>query len=37
MIHAEHLTKAFDGFVALDNLDTTIAEGSIYGLVGSNG
>lgn len=37
MIQAQQLTKAFDGFVALDNLNTTITEGSIYGLVGSNG
>jgi len=37
MIHTEHLTKAFGNFVALDNLDTTIQTGSIYGLVGSNG
>ena len=37
MIQAQNLTKAFEGFVALDNLNTTITEGSIYGLVGSNG
>lgn len=37
MIKAQHLTKTFDGFTALDSLQTTIAPGSIYGLVGSNG
>lgn len=37
MIKIEKLTKAFDGFVALDNLNLNIKKGSIYGLVGING
>ncbi len=37
MIKAEQLTKAFGEFVALDNLNTSIGRGSIYGLVGPNG
>ncbi|MDR2932310.1 MAG: ABC transporter ATP-binding protein, partial [Oscillospiraceae bacterium] len=37
MIQATGLTKKFDDFVALDCFDTTIPDGSIYGLVGSNG
>lgn len=37
MIRAEHLTKRFDDFVALQDLNCRIPEGCIYGLVGSNG
>ncbi|HEY8589201.1 MAG TPA: ATP-binding cassette domain-containing protein, partial [Naasia sp.] len=31
------LRKAFDGKVAVDNLDLTVPMGSFYGLVGPNG
>lgn len=37
MITATELTKIFDGKKALDNIDLSINDGSIYGLVGSNG
>ncbi len=37
MIKAEHLTKTFDGFTALNDISCTIEEGCIYGMVGSNG
>ena len=37
MIKATALTKTFDGFAALDGLDTEIQRGCIYGLVGPNG
>lgn len=37
MIKAVGLTKIFDGKKALDAIDLSINEGSIYGLVGSNG
>ena len=37
MIQADQLTKRFDNITALNSLTTTIEEGSIYGLVGSNG
>ena len=37
MITAAKLTKIFDGKKALDNIDLSINDGSIYGLVGSNG
>lgn len=37
MIKTENLTKQFDNITALDCLNTEIAEGCIYGLVGSNG
>ena len=37
MIKTENLTKQFDTTTALDCLSTTIEEGRIYGLVGSNG
>jgi len=37
MIRAENVTKTFDGFDALKNLNCIIPEGCIYGLVGSNG
>ena len=31
------VTKSFDDFTALDNVTCNIAEGCIYGMVGSNG
>ncbi len=37
MITAKALTKKFDKKVALDNVTLSIADGCIYGLVGSNG
>lgn len=37
MIKAVGLTKIFDGKKALDAIDLSINDGSIYGLVGSNG
>lgn len=37
MIKAENLTKNYGTFAALSNLSCTIPEGSIYGIVGSNG
>lgn len=38
MIEIKGLTKKFDnGFVALDNVDMTIPEGTAFGLLGSNG
>jgi ABC-2 type transport system ATP-binding protein len=37
MIEIRGLTKTFDGFRALDGIDMTVKDGSIYGLVGTNG
>ena len=37
MITADHVTKIFDGFRALDDLTMEIPDGAIYGLVGPNG
>ena len=37
MIELKKLTKKFDDVVALDNIDLTLEEGSVYGLTGSNG
>jgi ABC-2 type transport system ATP-binding protein len=37
MIRAEKIIKKFDSFTALNNLSCTIPEGTVYGLVGSNG
>lgn len=37
MIKAENVTKRFDGFEALKNMNCKIPEGCVYGLVGSNG
>ncbi len=37
MIKTENLTKKFGGNIALDNINCTISEGCIYGMVGSNG
>ncbi|MBO4848385.1 MAG: ABC transporter ATP-binding protein [Clostridia bacterium] len=37
MITANHLTKKFDSFTALNELNCKIPEGCIYGMVGSNG
>lgn len=37
MIKFQNVTKRFDEFVALDNIDLIIPKGSAYGLLGSNG
>lgn len=37
MIRAENLTKKFEDFTALEKISCTIADGCIYGMVGSNG
>ena len=37
MIKVEHLTKSFDGFFALHDLNMTVPKGAVYGLVGPNG
>ncbi|MBQ3389614.1 MAG: ABC transporter ATP-binding protein [Firmicutes bacterium] len=37
MIEIRNLTKTFDGFKALDDLNMHVRRGSIYGLVGVNG
>jgi ABC-2 type transport system ATP-binding protein len=37
MIELKGLTKKFDNFVALDNIDMTIPKGTAFGLLGSNG
>ena len=37
MIKLEGVTKTFEDFVAVDNIDLTINKGSVYGLLGSNG
>lgn len=37
MIQANNLVKKFDNFVALNNFNSHIPAGTIYGLVGSNG
>ena len=37
MIEAKAVSKSFDGFLALNDLDMTVPKGAIYGLVGPNG
>ncbi len=37
MIEVKKLTKTFDGFKALDELNITVPKGAVYGLVGPNG
>ena len=37
MIEVRNLRKSFDGFVALDDLNMTVPDGAVYGLVGPNG
>ena len=37
MIELKELTKKFDTFTALDNVDLVIPEGTAFGLLGSNG
>ena len=37
MIKAFNLTKKFDSFTVLDELNMHVKKGSIYGLIGANG
>ena len=37
MIEVSNVSKSFDHFKALENLNLTVKKGSIYGLVGTNG
>jgi ABC-2 type transport system ATP-binding protein len=37
VIQTKKLTKTFDGFIALKDLDLAVEEGTIYGLIGPNG
>lgn len=37
MIKTENLTKKFGDYAAIDNINCTISDGCIYGMVGSNG
>ena len=37
MIKVENVTKSFDGFKALNDLNLHVEKGSVYGLVGPNG
>ena len=37
MLEMKHVTKSFDGFKALDDLNLTVPKGAVYGLVGPNG
>ena len=36
-IYTENLTKKFGEFIAVNNVSLKIKQGSIYGLLGSNG
>jgi ABC-2 type transport system ATP-binding protein len=37
LLHTEHLTKDYDGFRALDDLNLTVGRGEVIGLLGPNG
>jgi ABC-2 type transport system ATP-binding protein len=37
VIESEGLTKAYNGFVAVDDLDVTVRRGEVFGLLGPNG
>lgn len=37
MIEVSGVTKTFDGFKALDDMNLTVEKGSVYGLIGPNG
>lgn len=37
MIEAVNLTKRFEDIVAVDHIDATIRDGSVFGLIGTNG
>ena len=37
MIEAINLTKRFDDITAVDHIDAEIRDGSVFGLIGTNG
>ena len=37
LLQVDNLTKKFGGLTALDNVDLSVEEGSIHGLMGANG
>ena len=37
MLHAQNLTKRYNGVVALDALDLTVEPGEVFCLLGANG
>ena len=37
MIEAKNLSKNFDDIKALDDINATIKEGNVFGLIGTNG
>ncbi len=37
MIHTEHLTKSFNGHVAVEDLNLDVGEGEVFGFLGPNG
>ena len=37
MIEAANLTKRFDDILAVDHINATIRDGSVFGLIGTNG
>lgn len=37
MIQAVKLTKRFEDITAVDHIDAAIREGSVFGLIGTNG
>jgi ABC-2 type transport system ATP-binding protein len=37
LLQTEHLTKSYDGFRALDDLNLTVGAGEVFGLLGPNG
>lgn len=37
VLNAKGLTKQYKAFTALDNVDMTVYQGDIYGLIGRNG
>lgn len=37
MIEAVNLTKRFDDIVAVDHINAAIKDGSVFGLIGTNG
>src|SRR5690242_10477187 len=37
LLHTEHLTKSYDNFRALDDLNLTVGAGEVVGLLGPNG
>ena len=37
ILKIEHVSKAYTGHLALDDISLTVPQGSIYGLLGPNG